>query len=218
MAYTTVFFDLDDTLYPHESGLWQAIRDRMRLYMVEQLGLPAEDVPEIQRAYFQAYGTTLRGLQMHYQIDPDAYIAFVHDLPLKEYIQPNPALKDLLESLPQKRYIFTNADAGHAGRVMRTLGIEDCFDGVIDIKAIRWACKPEPESYRYALALAGDPDPQTCVLVDDAMRNLLAAREMGITTVLVRNTAISATEDGFSISSLLELPEVLPALWDGRVG
>ncbi len=72
---------------------------------------PRREIPAIRRHYFETYGTTLRGLQKHHQVDTDDYLAYVHDLPLEQYIQPNPALHDLLVSLPQRRFIFTNADA-----------------------------------------------------------------------------------------------------------
>ncbi len=58
-------------------------------------------------------GTTMRGLQIHHQIDTDDYLAYVHDLPLHDYLYPNPQLRSLLTSLPQRRWIFTNADADY---------------------------------------------------------------------------------------------------------
>ena len=30
MRFSTLFFDLDDTLYPSENGLWQAIKERIK--------------------------------------------------------------------------------------------------------------------------------------------------------------------------------------------
>ena len=118
MAYTDLFFDLDDTLYDSSNGLWEAIRARMNQYMVERLGLPEDEVPEIRRRYFLTYGTTLRGLQKHYRVDADDYLDYVHDLPLREYLQPRDELKMMLLSLTQHRWIFTNADANHARRVL----------------------------------------------------------------------------------------------------
>jgi FMN phosphatase YigB (HAD superfamily) len=41
----TIFFDLDDTIYPNSTGLWQAIRMRIGLYMKERLKLSEEDIP-----------------------------------------------------------------------------------------------------------------------------------------------------------------------------
>jgi putative hydrolase of the HAD superfamily len=215
MSYTTLFFDLDDTLYPCTSGLWGAIRDRMGRYMAERVGLPEADIPTIRRHYFETYGTTLRGLQKHHHVDTDDYLAYVHDLPLEQYIQPNPALRVLLESLPQRRFIFTNADAAHARRVTQVLGITDCFERIIDIRAIDFACKPEPLAYLRALALAGDPAPQECVLLDDSPANLAPARQLGFTTVMINLEGGRDPAATYRLSSLLELPQVLPALWNG---
>ncbi len=88
----TIFFDLDDTLYPNANGLWRAIRMRIGLYMKERLNLPEGDIPGLRRFYFEKYGTTLRGLQIHKHIDPLDYLAYVHDLPLQDYLSPAPQL------------------------------------------------------------------------------------------------------------------------------
>ena len=73
--------------------------------------------------YYIHYGTTLRGLQIHYGIQPKEYLNFVHDLPLHQYLQPNPALREMLRSIPKKRWIFTNSDQPHVERVLSILGI-----------------------------------------------------------------------------------------------
>jgi len=213
MSYTTLFCDLDDTLYASSNGLWEAIRGRMSQYMAERLGLPADQVPALRRLYFETYGTTLRGLQRYHNVDTDDYLAYVHDLPLDQYIQPAPRLRELLLSLPQRRWIFTNADAGHAGRVLATLGLTGCFEGIIDVRAIEFACKPEPIAYQRALALAGGPLPEQCVLVDDSPTNLAPAQELGFTTVLVSQDGHANPAADFCLPELLCLPEVLPALW-----
>jgi putative hydrolase of the HAD superfamily len=214
MSYTTVFFDLDDTLYPHDNGLWQAIRGRMGRYMAEKLGLPEQEIPALRRMYFETYGTTLRGLQKHYQVNADDYLAYVHDLPLEDYLKPQPALHVVLASLPEKRFIFTNADADHAGRVLSIIGIQDCFEGIIDVKALEFTCKPEPAAYQRALQISGNPDPHSCVMIDDSVINLAPARELGITTVLVKNEQASNPAICYTIASVLELRQALPQLWN----
>jgi putative hydrolase of the HAD superfamily len=217
MNFSTLFFDLDDTLYPNNTGLWEAIRERMALYMSERLGLPQEQVQNLRRTYFQTYGTTLRGLQLHHEVDADDYLAYVHDLPLEEYIRPDPELQKLLAELPQQRFIFTNADADHARRVMNILGVAGYFDGIIDIRAIEFACKPELSAYQHALAVAGDPLPQECVMLDDSITNLLPARKLGFTTVLVHHDHCKDKVVDYSISNIKDLPLVLPDLWDGHL-
>lgn len=214
MSYSTIFFDLDDTLYASSNGLWEAIRERMSTYMHERLGLPWDEVSKLRRYYYETYGTTLRGLQRHYQVDADDYLNYVHDLPLEQYLTPDPRLRTMLKSLPQERWIFTNADADHATRVLNILGLSDCFTGIIDVRAILFACKPEPIAYQRALALAGRPAPAECVMMDDSALNLSTAHELGFTTVLVNSNGHPHPNVNINLNSILELPEVMPELWE----
>jgi putative hydrolase of the HAD superfamily len=214
MSINTILFDLDDTLYPSSNGLWNAIRNRMMRYMWEILDLPRDEVPSIRRTYFETYGTTLRGLQIHYGVDPDDYLAYVHDLPLKEYLSYDPELRRMLMSLPQHKWIFTNADDAHARRVLDVLGVTDCFEGIIDVRAFQFACKPEREAYERAQSLIGLDDPSTCLVIDDSDRNLITARDMGFYTVLVGDDQPHETVCA-SILDIHNLKSALPELWDG---
>jgi putative hydrolase of the HAD superfamily len=212
MPFTNLYFDLDDTLYPPASGLWDAIRDRMNIYMQKFIDLPIDEISALRKSYLETYGTTLRGLQAHYSVDADDYLAFVHDLPLDQYIQPDPSLRGLLQSLPQRRWVFTNSDFNHARRVMDIIGIGDCFDGIIDIKALNFACKPDILAYQRALSFTQNNDPSRCVIFDDSLRNLTPAHEMGFYTVLVgKNGGESAADK--AILCLHDLKEHLPELW-----
>ena len=213
MHFKSLYFDLDDTLYPASSGLWAAIRERMNAYMQRLIDLPIPDIVCLRQSYLEKYGTTLRGLQAYYKVDADEYLAFVHDLPLEKFIHPDPSLRTLLLSLPQRRWVFTNADTNHANHVLNILGITDCFEGIIDIRAIDFACKPEKIAYQRALALAGDDDPSHCVIFDDALRNLSPAREMGFYTILVGKDGTEPLVDQ-AITSLHELRDCLPELWE----
>lgn len=215
MPYRTLYFDLDDTLYASHTGLWDAIRDRMNDYMIDRLQLPGETVPVLRRQYYETYGTTLRGLQLHHGVDAGDFLAFVHDLPLSQYLQPDPALRSLLLSLPQRRWIFTNADQAHACRVLAALGIDDCFQGVVDVWAVGFHCKPHAEAYRRAMQASGETDPGACVFFDDSTRNLEPARKLGFTTVLVGSEQAHPAAV-LSISNLLDLPQAMPELWENN--
>lgn len=184
-------FDLDDTLYPAHCGLWPAIGDRIDRYLVERVGLPALGVREQRRLWFDTFGTTLNGLRAEHHVDPADYLAFVHDLPLADYIQPNPALDALLTRLPVEKIIFTNADAPHAQRVLAQLGIAQHFPTIIDIQALSFANKPDPRAYRFVLDHLGAAA-EECFFVDDAPRNLQPARLLGMTTVLVSPQPVTA--------------------------
>jgi pyrimidine 5'-nucleotidase len=212
VTWNVLFFDLDDTLYPNTNGLWEAIRLRMTDYLRDPLGFAPDEIQEIRQSYYENYGTTLRGLQTHHEVDEDDYLAYVHDLPLEEFISPDPGLRSMLESLPQKKWIFTNADADHAKRVLKVLGIEDCFSGIIDVRALDFLCKPDRKAYVRALDLAGEANPENCVLLDDSIRNLTPAHQAGYTTVLVGSTEQNQAAD-YSIESLKDLPQVFKQLW-----
>jgi putative hydrolase of the HAD superfamily len=184
MRFTTLFFDLDDTLYPSTTGLWPAIKGRMNLYMIERLGIPESDVPFLREQYFKMYGTTLRGLEERHKVDKEDFLAFVHDLPIHEYLAPNPILREVIASLPTRNLIFTNADVPHAHRVLTTLQLEDLFETVVDVNAVSPYCKPMPESFAIAMDLADEPDPRKCVMIDDLPRTTRAALNVGMASLL----------------------------------
>lgn len=209
MTFDTLFFDLDDTLYPASSGLWRDIRARIDLYMRERLAIPEERVVPLRRFYYEQYGTALRGLEREYQLDKADYLAFVHDLPLREYIAPNPGLRAVIEAIPARKFIFTNADAAHAERVLSALGLEGCFEGVIDVLTVSPYCKPMPESFEIALRAAGNPAPQRCVILDDMPRTTIAARQVGMYTILVSENGASSAEADAVLQHWNELPALL---------
>lgn len=184
MRFTTLFFDLDDTLYPSSTGLWPAIKHRMTLYMIERLGLPENDVPILREQYFKMYGTTLRGLEERHCVNKEEYLAFVHDLPLEKYLKPDPIVRQVISSLPTRNLIFTNADAPHAWRVLAALELEDLFDTIVDVNAVSPYCKPMPESFAIAMELANEPDPRKCVMIDDLPRTTRAALNAGMASLL----------------------------------
>ncbi len=207
MRFTTFFFDLDETLYPSSTGLWERMRERINAYMHERLGFSHEQIEVLREQYFRDYGTTLRGLQANHQVDMDDYLAYVHDVPLEDYLRPNPRLRAALEGLRARKFIFTNADCAHAGRVTRALGLEGVFEACIDVHAIAPYCKPMPEAFERALAAAGNPDPRACVLLDDQARITRAARALGMYTVLV-----GRDDPGFDADEALADLADLPSL------
>lgn len=195
MRFTTIFFDLDDTLYPSEAGLWHAIKERMNRYMRERMHFPADQIAGIREKYYLQYGTTMRGLQANHNIDPDDFLAYVHDLPLKDYLTPNPILRSVIASLPTRNLIFTNADSAHAKRVLNVLELRDLFDTIVDVNTVAPYCKPMPESFQIAMKLAGESDPSKCVMIDDIDRTTRAASEAGMFSILVNETMPSGGSD-----------------------
>ena len=215
MLFETIFFDLDATLYPESNGLWPAIRLKIDQYMREYMQIPAADIPHLREHYYINYGTTLRGLQIHYGIQAQDYLNYVHDLPLHEYLEPDPELRTMLLSIPKKRWVFTNSDRPHAERVMDFLGISDCFVDIVDVYTMEPHCKPKPEAYDLALEMAGVRNPRQCALLDDSHRNLATAKDMGIFTILVGQNGDQSQFDR-SILNIHDLPKAVPEFWENH--
>jgi putative hydrolase of the HAD superfamily len=214
MHFLTLFFDLDATLYPASNGLWEQIRLRIYKYMQDEVGIPPTKIPSTRDFYWKTYGTTLEGLRVHHGVDPEHYLDFVHDLALEDYLVPDYKLRSQLQSLPQDLWVFTNADHKHARRVLDQLKIADLFTGIVDLISMNYVVKPNPEAYQIALKKAGSPPPERCVLFDDLLANLQAAKQLGFTTSLVGENGVSEGVD-YHLTSLNELKQVMPQLWKG---
>lgn len=207
MPFNTLLIDLDDTVYPPSSGMWAAIAARIDSYMHERLGIPRDTIPALREELHTRYGTTLRGLAATRAVDELDYLSFVHDLPVTDYLTPDPAVRRALQALSQSKWIFTNADTAHARRVLSALALDDLFQGTVDIRTIHPYCKPMPEAYRTALNHIGVP-PNECIFVDDSPRNLAAARDLGLGVILVSPTP-NASNGIPCIPSLASLPDAL---------
>jgi len=211
MNFTTLFLDLDDTLYPHTSGLWEVVGSRIQTYIEKKLNVSAEDASHLRAQYLAQFGTTLNGLIHHHQIDPMEYLDYVHDVPVENLIPPDPELQTMLASITIPRVIFTNAHLEYAVRVLNQLGISDLVSQIIDILSLDFSNKPNPEAYHRALILAGNPSSDTCLLVDDRYPNLSTAADFGMTTVLVGDGLIEGTVD-YTIEHIHDLTNAIPCL------
>ena len=208
----TIWFDLDATLYSADSGLWAQIGKRIEDYMQNVLGFQYDEMRELKNAYYLRYGTTLRGLQIHNGINTQRYLDYVHDIPVRNYIQYDAALRDMLLRLPQKRWVFTNSDLAHTQRVLSALGIADCFHGFITVESINFQNKPTPEAYQAALAISGEHSYRNVLFLDDSTRNLDGAKALGVQTVLVGTIDPHPVAD-YSIQRPHDLQNILPELF-----
>lgn len=176
-------FDLDNTLYPASCALFDRIDERMKAWIADFLGVDHEEAFRVQKLYFREYGTTLRGLMERHGVDPEPYLAYVHDIDVSA-VTPNPRLQKALAGLPGRKLVFTNGSVRHAQRVMDRLGVTHLFEAVFDIAAGDYVPKPDPAIYRLMLK-EHDVDPATGVMVEDMARNLEPAAALGMTTVWV---------------------------------
>ncbi|TQV83273.1 pyrimidine 5'-nucleotidase [Denitrobaculum tricleocarpae] len=177
----TWIFDLDNTLYPESSSLFDQVDRRMGLFVEQLLGLDPVSARTLQKQYFREHGTTLRGLMTLHDIDPQSYLEFVHEIDVSG-ITPNRELDRVLGSLPGRKVIFTNASVPHALNVMNQLGIATHFSDIYDIVRANFLPKPARETYEdFTSSL--QVDPSKAIFFEDTARNLEPAAAMGMTTV-----------------------------------
>jgi len=208
MALKFIIFDLDDTLYSRESGLMQEVGRRIQIWLCHHLGLTWEEAVALRREYFYRYGTTLGGLIARHNVDVHDYLAFVHDIPVEEYVRPDPALEAMLASIPLRKAIYTNATSEYGWRVLRALGVADHFERVIGIEEVGLRNKPYPDAYERMLARLGARGPE-CIMVEDSARNLRPAKALGMTTVLVGTEPDEDGDVDFVVGSVLEVGQVV---------
>ncbi len=176
-------FDLDNTLYPADINLFPQVDRRMGEFIARHFGIGSDEARVIQKRYFRAYGTTLRGLMLHHGLEPHAYLDYVHDIDLS-VVTPNAALDAALERLNGRKTVFTNGSLKHAEAVLERLGIARHFAAIFDVAAAEFVPKPDPACYQkmlMSLVIA----PERAALFEDTVDNLPPAAALGMTTVLV---------------------------------
>ncbi len=188
----TWIFDLDNTLYPESSSLFDQVDRRMGLYVEQLLSLDRVSARALQKQYFREHGTTLRGLMTLHGIDPTHYLEFVHAIDVSG-ISPNAELDRALGRLPGRKVIFTNASVPHAENVMDRLGIAPHFSSIYDIACAGYLPKPAPATYQDFISSL-DVDPARAIFFEDTARNLEPAAAMGMTTVWLETYSNSSAE------------------------
>jgi putative hydrolase of the HAD superfamily len=176
-------FDLDNTLYPRSSNLFQQVDRRIHDYVAKLLNLSREDAKRIQKDYYQRYGTTLRGLMQEHSIDVDEFLAYVHDID-HSVVKPDPALAAAIEKLPGRKFILTNGSRAHAEKVAGRLGVTRHFEDIFDIVSSDLLPKPAAATYDKFLVTTGVA-PQKAAMFEDLSRNLAVPAALGMATVLI---------------------------------
>jgi putative hydrolase of the HAD superfamily len=181
----TWIFDLDNTLYPASVDLFALIDARMTAFVADLLGLDREAAYRVQKDYFLGHGTTLAGLMANHEVDPAAFLSYVHDIEM-DALEENAPLAAALAKLPGRKLVFTNGDKPYALKVLDRLGLGASFEAVHDVHAMDLIPKPAPAAYA-GLCAAFDIDPHRALFVEDMARNLRPAKAIGMTTVWVDN-------------------------------
>ena len=105
----------------------------------------------MQKQYYWEHGTTLAGLMSRHQVDPEHFLAAVHDIDYSP-VAHAPELVAALAALSKRKIVFTNGSRRHAEQVLARLGLAGAFDAIFDITDADYIPKPRDETYRRFVA------------------------------------------------------------------
>lgn len=180
-------FDLDNTLYSAGVSFFDQIDRKMTAYISSYLKLDPTDARQIQKDYLAEYGTSLSGLMAVHGMDPAEFLDYVHDVDLSK-LRPNPLLREMIEGLPGRKFIYTNGSKAHAENVAGHLNLFDLFDGSFGIEDGDYIPKPKRSPY-IKFCDVFDIDPRKAIFFEDGVRNLEVPKHMGMKTVLITSDA-----------------------------
>jgi putative hydrolase of the HAD superfamily len=189
-------FDLDDTLYHHSTAISGALDARMTAFISRELQIDMAATRALRRDYLRRYGTSVAGLVAEHGIDAEWYLREIHDLPFDDLLMADPQLDVLLGQLRARKAIFTNAPREHAENVLRVLGIAHHFEAIYDIRFAKFLPKPNL-AYYHAVLAALDARAEDATFVEDNVQNLVAARELGMRTILIGDSPHPAADAVF---------------------
>ena len=178
-------FDLDNTIYDPKSKIFDQIDLRMKQFISSRLNISKEEAFKIQKKFYNEYGTTLSGLMKHYQIQPNEFLKFVHDVDLSKLKKCSNLFKEI-NRLPGRKIIYTNGDQDYAKKVLNSLGVESLFEYILDITKSKYIPKPSVEPLITYLN-KNNINLKTCVYFEDLEKNLENAHKYGITTVHIED-------------------------------
>ena len=173
----TWIFDLDNTLYPASCKLFDQIAVRMTDYIVAKLGVTSTEAAKMRHGYFKKYGTTLRGLMLEHDLEPDEFLIYVHEIDYGA-VKHHPALGEALTHLPGRKLVFTAGTRAHAKNVLNNLGCAGAFEEVFDISDCHFIPKPDARPYEIFLK-RHSVAPERAAFFEDLAENLLVPRAMG---------------------------------------
>ena len=198
----TWVFDLDNTLYSADSGIFQQVGKLMGKFVSKHLKVDINKAKEIQNKYYKKHGTTLRGLMDNHGIDPDLFLDEVHKLDYS-IIGPNYKLNEELAKLWGKKIIYTNASMQHVNNILVQLKLTNMFDDIFDIKMANYVPKPEVKPYKQIIKKF-NINPSSSVMFDDIAKNLVPAKNVGFTSVWVDAGYENFTDDIKSSKGFLD--------------
>tara|TARA_R110001599_G_scaffold64023_4_gene179355 strand:- start:33230 stop:34018 length:789 start_codon:yes stop_codon:yes gene_type:complete len=190
----TWLFDLDNTLHDASHAIFPAIHLNMNIFIAKVLrecGEPCDEIAvnAMRVAYWRRYGATLLGMVNHHQVRTEDFLYAAHQFDdLATMLRVERGVAKILRGLPGKKILLTNAPQRYSRDVLRHMGLHRHFAKHVAVESmhVHRRLRPKPSKIMLRKLMARERlVPQNCVLVEDTVSNLKAAKAVGLKTVLV---------------------------------
>lgn len=212
---TTIIFDVDDTLYDVGTGFTtHRTTDVVASFMVDKLHFKSkEEAQKLRDEYFKKYHSTAKGLtaaeaegrlpplpdgvtlppgrtKLFDPVDLDEY--WSNNLDFSMLGGPDPDCVEtfqLMSSNPNwnlNLVAFSNGTRKYVCRALKEIGLDSFFpdENLFSVSDVLPHCKPDNGSFDLVLKKVG-ATAEECVMVEDSMKNVRAAKALGMRTILV---------------------------------
>jgi len=198
-------FDLDDTLHNASAHIFPIMNRAMTRYMMEALDLDEPAAHKMRQHYWRIYGATLKGLMRHHDIDPHHFLNETHRFEnLPELVIQAKRLRHILQGLPGRKLVFTNAPRNYAIRVLELLGVDDIFELIFSVESTRFHAKPSTRGFQKLLKMI-KAKASDCIMLEDSLPALMTAKRLGMKTIWVSKRLKKPNFVDYRISTVLAL-------------
>ena len=208
MVVRVWIFDLDNTLHDATPHIFPHINRSMTAYLQQHLQLDEAAANALRLHYWYRYGATLSGLMRHHGTDPEHFLWHTHQFPeLSRMVLRVPRLRHVLKALPGKKVVFSNAPQHYVHAVLKLLRVDDLFDDVMAVEHTRY--RPKPDNFGFIRLLRRHRiRAAQCVMIEDSLENLHAAKRLGMRTVWVNTGSKNSPWVDVRIRDVMQLPSV----------
>lgn len=191
MNFKAIIFDLDGTLIDNHHHWYEAnkkifsilnipeaITDREYTRIVNGRSMPETIQILKDRNNLPHSIEELTKIKTHYT-----------DIIYSNLSEPMPGANDLLSKLsqlPVKMAIASGASLDRIKQIVQRFGWNEYFDELVSVDHVNQVGKPDPAVFSYA-AKSLVSHPEHCVVIEDAINGVVAAKAAGMTCVLVPN-------------------------------
>ena len=212
MVVRVWIFDLDNTLHDATPHIFPHINRSMTAYLQQHLQLDEAAANALRLHYWYRYGATLSGLMRHHGTDPEHFLWHTHQFPdLSRMVLRVPRLRHVLKALPGKKVVFSNAPQHYVHAVLKLLRVDDLFDDVMAVEHTRY--RPKPDNFGFIRLLRRHRiRAAQCVMIEDSLENLHAAKRLGMRTVWVNSGNRNSPCVDVKVRDVMQLPSALHRL------